>query len=195
MSDTIIDLIRHGEPLGGNLYRGHSIDDPLADKGWQQMWNAVGNYNQWQHIISSPMLRCREFAEKLSDKNNIPLSIEENFKEVGFGSWEGLTREQVIKRNEAEYNNFYADPVNNRADGFENLNDFIQRTVNSFINAAELYKNKHILIVAHAGVIRAIIAYILHAPPGALYNIKIENAGISRVNQSKQEIIFVNRFF
>ena len=38
MSDTVIDLIRHGEPVGGRRYRGH-IDDPLSERGWQQMWS------------------------------------------------------------------------------------------------------------------------------------------------------------
>ena len=39
MKETTIDLIRHGEPVGGRAYRGHNIDDPLSDKGWQQIAN------------------------------------------------------------------------------------------------------------------------------------------------------------
>lgn len=192
MPDTIIDLIRHGEPQGGSLYRGHMIDDPLSDKGWQQMWDAVANDKQWQHIVSSPMLRCCEFAKQLSAKTKIPFSIDENLKEVGFGSWEGLTREQVKKRNLTEYNKFYNDPVNNRAAGFEDLAVFISRVTYSFKNISEQYSNKHILIVTHAGVIRAILAFILQAPPGALYKIKIQNSGVSRINVTTGEIIFVN---
>ena len=40
---TTIDLIRHGEPVGGRKYRGQT-DDPLSEKGWAQMWAAVGDY-------------------------------------------------------------------------------------------------------------------------------------------------------
>ena len=40
-TETIIDLIRHGEPEGGRAFRGHSIDDPLSEKGWQQMWDVL----------------------------------------------------------------------------------------------------------------------------------------------------------
>ena len=43
MDDTIIDLIRHGQPQGGSVYRGHGVDDPLSELGWQQMWKAVGD--------------------------------------------------------------------------------------------------------------------------------------------------------
>ncbi|MEK6748901.1 MAG: histidine phosphatase family protein, partial [Pseudomonadota bacterium] len=38
---TVVDMIRHGEPVGGKRYRGHR-DDPLSDIGWRQMREAVG---------------------------------------------------------------------------------------------------------------------------------------------------------
>ncbi len=42
IQNTKIDIIRHGEPIGGPRFRGHGVDDPLSEKGWEQMWNAVG---------------------------------------------------------------------------------------------------------------------------------------------------------
>jgi len=193
MSQTTIDLIRHGEPHGGSLYRGHTVDDPLSETGWQQMWQAVGDYNQWQYIISSPMLRCCEFSQQLAAKNNIQMQIEDNFKEVGFGSWEGLTREQVKQRDLNEYNNFYRDPVNNRPEGCEDLALFIQRVVSSYEEIVRQFENKHILIIAHAGVIRAILAHIVLAPPRGIYNFKVNNAAISRINADAKEILFTNQ--
>ncbi len=49
---TQIDVIRHGEPVGGRRYRGHGVDDPLSEKGWQQMWKAVADRSDWQHIAA-----------------------------------------------------------------------------------------------------------------------------------------------
>ena len=195
MNNTIVDLIRHGEPVGGSLYRGHTIDDPLSDKGWQQMQQAIAGYTQWQQIVSSPMVRCAAFAEQLADKNNIPFQIEDNLKEVGFGLWEGLTREQVKQKNIEEYNNFYRDPVNCRAEGFEDLNHFIKRVTDTYETVIKQFSGQHILLVAHAGVIRAILAHIVAAPAAGLYNFKIQNAGISRINASSKEIEFMNRPF
>ena len=57
--ETLIDLLRHGEPEGGRAYRGHSIDDPLSETGWQQMWAAVGYHKPWEQIVSSPLQRCQ----------------------------------------------------------------------------------------------------------------------------------------
>ena len=62
---TTIDLIRHGEPVGGSKYRGQT-DDPLSEKGWEQMRAAVGDHRPWEAILTSPLARCRAFAEKLA---------------------------------------------------------------------------------------------------------------------------------
>ncbi|MCK5386385.1 MAG: histidine phosphatase family protein [Gammaproteobacteria bacterium] len=179
--ETIIDLIRHGEPEGGRAFRGHSINDPLSEKGWQQMWDAVGKNSPWDQIITSPLERCQAFAEALMDVYKIPCDTEENFKEVGFGSWEGRTPDEIKEDNLKEYQDFYLDPVNCRPAGAENLNDFIQRVTKAYEQTIEKHKGKHILIVAHAGVNRAIIANTLHAAPIGLYRIKVNNAGISRI--------------
>jgi len=180
-SETIIDLIRHGEPQGGRAFRGHSINDPLSEKGWQQMWDAVGDSAPWDYIITSPLERCQAFAETLMDTYNIPCSTEDNFKEVGFGDWEGRTPDEIKHDNIKEYEDFYIDPVNKRPQGAENLNSFIQRVTRAYNKSIEKHQGQHILIVAHAGVNRAIIANALHTAPIGLYRIKVNNAGISRI--------------
>ena len=179
--ETIIDLIRHGEPEGGRAFRGHSIDDPLSENGWQQMWDAVGEDLPWDQIITSPLERCQAFAEALMDVYKIPCETEDNFKEVGFGSWEGRTPDQIKEDNLQEYEKFYLDPVNKRPKGAEDLNKFIKRVKTAYENTIDKHQGKHILIVAHAGVNRAIIANALHTAPIGLYRIKVNNAGISRL--------------
>lgn len=181
MPDTLIDLIRHGEPEGGRAYRGHSIDDPLSDKGWQQMWDAVGNSSPWQSIISSPMQRCHAFATALAEKNGLTINVIENFKEVGFGEWEGRTPQEIKSTNLQQYTAFYQDPVNARPPGAEPLNNFISRVTVAYEQLIPTYKGKHILIVAHAGVIRALLAHALKAPAESMYRMKINNGGISRI--------------
>ena len=69
---TVIDFIRHGTPEGGRLYRGSTIDDPLGEKGWQQMWRAVGDLCHWDAIVSSPLRRCLAFAEALGERHGLP---------------------------------------------------------------------------------------------------------------------------
>jgi len=181
MKQTIIDLLRHGEPEGGSRYRGNSIDDPLSKKGWSQMWATVGDNPPWDVIVSSPLQRCEAFADALAEKMSKPVFIKEQFKEVSFGCWEGKTRVQLKQHKLQEYNAFYSDPVNNRPSGAEPLNDFIARVTDAYDDVVNSYANQHILIVAHAGVIRATLAHVLQASAAGLYRIQVDNASISRI--------------
>ncbi len=194
MSRTVIDLIRHGEPEGGRKYRGWGVDDPLTERGWQQMWGAVGESVPWQQIVSSPLLRCKAFAEQLSEKHKLPLSIENDIEEVGFGSWEGRTPDEIIAVNKAEYDAFYQDPAINRPANAEDLDVFMQRVVVVYRKVVSVYAGQHVLMVAHAGVIRAILAAVLDAPAASIYKLDIGNAGISRIRitESSEKIQFMN---
>ncbi len=178
---TFIDVIRHGEPVGGQRYRGYSVDDPLTEKGWVQMRAAVPEAPHWQHIVSSPLKRCLEFSQELAEDLHINFSIEDNVKEIGFGDWEGKTPSEIIAEDSEALNHFYKDPVNNRPKGAEPLDTFSQRVWDAYLNIAETYKGKHVLIVAHAGVARAVTANILKMSLDDVYSrLKIEYGAIIR---------------
>ena len=108
-STTLIDLIRHGEPVGGRRYRGQ-IDDPLSEKGWGQMRAAVGDVCPWQAVISSPLLRCRDFAKELSVRHQLPLQLDARLQEIGFGVWEGKTAEEIRLPDPEILQRFMLDP-------------------------------------------------------------------------------------
>lgn len=176
---TYIDIIRHGEPVGGRRYRGHGVDDPLTEKGWQQMRAAVTNQTAWQHIISSPLIRCREFSEELANDLRIQFEVEDNIKEIGFGEWEGKTPDEIIAEDNDALKHFYEDPVNNRPEGAEPLDTFSDRVWKAYLDIADRYAGQHVLIVAHAGVARAITANILKMSLEDVYSrLKIEYGGI-----------------
>ena len=191
---TCIDLIRHGEPLGGSLYRGASIDDPLSEKGWRQMWQAVGEQNHWDQIISSPMLRCLAFAQALADRHKLPMAVERDFREVGFGDWEGRSPDIIRQTRPGEYQAFYTDPVSNRPRNAEDLHQFGTRVAAALEQVAAEFSGRNILIVAHAGVIRAALGYVLQAPASTWYRTRINNAGISRFQFTSlgKQLVFHN---
>lgn len=163
MTTTMIDLIRHGEPEGGPMFRG-SQDDPLSAKGWQQMQAAVTAEDNWHAIVSSPMTRCQRFAEKLAEQRQLPLYIDEDLREIGFGEWEGLTAEQVQQGYGDQLNRFWQDSINHIPPGGEAVADFHERVTRGFKHWQEKLAGQKILIVCHGGVIRMILADILGIP-------------------------------
>lgn len=182
MSDpvTLIDLLRHGEPVGGRKYRGQT-DDPLSDKGWQQMRAAVGEHGPWRHIMSSPLSRCIAFATELAQKNDLPLSVDARFMEVKFGEWEGKTADQLRATDPEVIERFKRDPVNQRPAGAERLEDFLARVRAGWNDLLIEQAGKHVLLVCHAGVIRMALAHALNLPLASTYRIDVPSAGLTRI--------------
>jgi broad specificity phosphatase PhoE len=178
---TLVDLIRHGTPEGGNRYRGHNIDDPLSEKGWQQMWSAVSGYPPWDMIVSSPLQRCLAFATAYAEKYRLNVRVDDRLKEIGFGSWEGYSSEQILEKDPEAIRNFYHDPVTNRPEGAEELAVFQRRVGAAIESIFDTHKDQRILVVAHAGVMRAAVTATLKAPEASMYRISIGNASIIRI--------------
>ena len=152
------------------------------------MRSVLKNETGLQQVISSPLLRCHEFAEEVASKFDIPLTVEPDLREVGFGSWEGRTPDEIVRDSPAEYEAFYADPVNNRPPGAEPLQAFYDRTVKVFDRLAKEFEDQRLLVVTHAGVIRAIVAHVLEAPLASMYRMRIDYAGVSRVRVNENRL-------
>lgn len=183
--ETRLDLLRHGEPVGGSRYRGQ-VDDPLSERGWQQMRAAVEGRGDWQQVITSPLSRCSEFAHELAGQRAVPVSVEPRFAEVGFGDWEGLSRAELEAQDADQVRRFYEDPVRHRPGGAEPLDEFIGRVAAGLEHVLERHTGQSVLVVAHAGVIRAIMATVLDMSPVAMYRIHVANAGITRLRTDPQ---------
>jgi len=184
-AETVIDLLRHGEPVGGNRYRGQ-LDDSLSERGWEQMWQAVAGRRGWQQIVSSPLQRCQAFARALAGRHALPVRVDARFAEVGFGEWEGRTVAELDALDPGQVARFLADPVTHRPAGAEPLADFIGRVGRGFDELVSNHAGQSVLLVAHAGVIRAVLGRVLEIPPTALYRIHVANAGITRVRTDRQ---------
>lgn len=177
---TTIDLIRHGEPIGGARFRGHT-DDPLSETGWAQMRAAVQDENPWQVVVSSPLLRCAEFAAELAARAGVPLETEARFKEIGFGEWEGRTSEELMQSAPDQLDLFWRDPARHTPPGGESLETFAARVTASWIDTLARHAGKKILLVAHGGVNRVILCNVLQIPLQNMFRLQVPFAGMSRV--------------
>lgn len=180
MWPTLIDLMRHGEPEGGRLYRGQ-IDHPLSELGWQQMCEQMPVNKPWQQIVTSPLKRCAAFAEDLARQTGLPLAYEPRLMEIAFGDWEGQTAAALEQADKNAFYAFYDDPLNNTPPGAEPLADFQQRIIEAWQDLLEQYQQRHVLIIAHAGTIRIILAHILDMPLQSMWRLDVPYAGLSRI--------------
>lgn len=185
---STLDILRHGEPEGGVRYRGDGVDDPLSGRGWDQMWAAVEQCSDWTHVLSSPLRRCRDFAEALAQRHGLPLSVDARFREMGFGAWEGRRHEQVRDADPDAYYAFFRDAVNHPPPGSEPLDTFYARVRSGLLDAFDAHPEGHILLVCHLGVMRAATALALEMPLSALYRMHAPYAGRIRLHRTARGI-------
>ena len=172
---TTVDFLRHGEVEGGSYYRG-STNDPLNQKGWQQMREAVAD-RQWDQIISSPLQRCSDFSQYLHIQKNIPLLVQSSWQEICFGDWEGKKAEEI---NSEQLIGFYQDPINNTPNNGEALKIFLVRINLAWNCLLKDHAGKKILVISHAGVIRCLFHLFLNLPVEKIFNLQIDHASITR---------------
>ncbi len=173
----ILDLLRHGEPEGGRLYRGNQ-DDALTEKGWQQMLDSTQN-KTWDFIATSPLVRCANFAKHLSDTQHTPYQIFNELEELGFGDWQGKSTSEI---GQDIVDQFKANPVTNRPPNAEKLVDFQTRVLSvlkPIIQNKQQYQS--VLIIAHAGVIRVIKSYLDRSPIEKMFTIEVISGSCERI--------------
>ena len=177
---TLIDIIRHGEPVGGSKYRGW-VDDPLSDKGWAQMRAAVEGRDEWTRIVSSDLSRCAAFAREVGERLSLPVALDEGFREVAFGSWEGRTSKELMADDPEGAAAFWRDPVNNTPEGAEPLTTFRDRVLGAWERLLERHAGERVLLVGHAGMMRILLLNALAMPIEGFYHLDPRNASMARI--------------
>ncbi len=172
-------LLRHGEVVGGRCFRGRS-DPPLTDTGWQQMQAAVSRHGPWQRVVTSPLIRCANFAEDYAQKNGLSCTTEPRLMELDFGRWEGLTAEQIMADDEDALTRFWSDPDRYPPPDGESLAAMRTRVLAAWgdllteVQAADT--EQRTLVVIHGGTIRLLIQHLQTLggnPPAPLLSIQV----------------------
>jgi len=178
---TTIDLLRHGEAEGGRIFRGRT-NSLLTAHGFEQMTHTIGlNPPAWNGIISSPLRRCSDFAETLSLQYQTSLVLNDAFREIHFGDWEGQSVEQIYQQQPETVEQFWLNPVDNPPPGAEPMIDFQQRVAAAWVQLLAERRGEHVLLVTHGGVIRLILAELLGIPLQRVPRIAVPEAALSRI--------------
>ena len=115
-------------------------------------------------------------ADEFASRHGLECLIEPDLTEVGFGDWEGKTRQQLIALDQQAFERFYQDPVRYPPAGAEPVGQLRQRVGAVFDRLISEHADKQVLVVAHAGVMRAVISHVLDVPLQSIYRITINNA-------------------
>jgi alpha-ribazole phosphatase len=178
---STISLLRHGEPEGGAIFRGIT-DDLLTEAGWQQMNVAIESIENIDLILSSPLRRCVDFAEKMASQRSLPIQKINALKEINFGQWEGQSVEKIATEANNRLTNFWQNPVENTPPEGEPVLDFQQRVISFWNELIASQRGKNCLLVSHGGVQKMILAEVLKMPVQAMHNIEVPYGCCSTFN-------------
>ncbi len=187
---VVIDLLRHGQPEGGEVLRGQ-VNPPLTENGYQQMQQALslsnGSEPPWTEIVSSSLIRCSRFAEVLAQRHDLPLAVDEQWQEMGFGEWDGVDREILWRDYEEELTLFRTDPLQFTAPGGEPFVDFKQRILKAWQGLVQKPDGSHILLLTHGGIFRIVLPAILQIQAHGTNHFQIPYACFSRIEIYRQQ--------
>lgn len=175
--DSILILVRHGETEGNSSIRYYGRTDiGLSQAGREQMRAAraelrkrIGEIDS-ARLFSSPLGRAVESARLVASEDSTPLILEE-FRELDFGLFEGLTADEIRLHYPAEYARWNSDRCspNFTFPKGDNRAAFATRVGRGLDRMVELWEPASsqvpALVVAHRGVIRTIVKGLTGAEP------------------------------
>lgn len=172
---TTILLARHGE-TDWNLQRrvqGHS-DTPLNETGRAQALALAETLEgaMLDAVYSSDLARASDTAQVVADRLGLAVTVLPELRERHFGSWEGLTDDEIFAR-------FPAAKSGSWGDG-ETKEDMQRRVLDALRRIARKHPGGRVLVVTHGGPVRALLVECGldgHGPIGncSLYEVRLQD--------------------
>ncbi|MFD5768174.1 bifunctional RNase H/acid phosphatase [Streptomyces sp. NPDC127049] len=180
-------LLRHGETAltPEKRFSGSGGSDPeLSEAGRRQaaaVADALAARGTIQHIVSSPLVRCRQTAEAVADRLGLDVVLEPGLRETDFGAWEGLTFAEVRERYPEDMDAWLASPKAAPTGGGESFTTVARRVAATRDRLAEAHAGRTVLLVSHVTPIKTLVRLALGAPPESLFKMELSAASLSAV--------------
>jgi alpha-ribazole phosphatase len=176
-----IYLIRHTNTAADpGLCYGHSdvgLADSFNDEA-QDLHDKLPEFDADCKVFSSPLTRCLALAKTFSET----ITTDARLKELHFGDWEGLRFDDIDADALQHWTNDFvkAAPPNG-----ENFEDLYERA-DSFWQDLSAVKAEQVLVITHAGVIRALLARALNMPLANSFQLRIDAGSVHKLRHSDE---------
>ncbi len=151
-------FIRHAETDMAGTFCGHS-DPPLNQRGRTQLAGLLHalTAEPVDAVYASDLLRARQTAEVIAHSRGVNYHLRPALREVYFGTWEGLTWEQIEHADSVYAQRWIDDYPDLPAPGGEHFHDFERRVLEEVQRLGGEAKDRCIAVVTHAGVVRTVL--------------------------------------
>jgi broad specificity phosphatase PhoE len=182
--ETHVLLIRHGRTRANveGRWQGRS-DTGLTAEGMAQAEALSKWIPPLDALYSSPLSRAVITAEAVAAPQELPVRVLPGLEEIGFGAWEGLTREEIAARYPAEYAEFRSGADVRRGGTGETWVEVCRRMEETVAGITAGHPGGAVGIVSHGGATRAYVATLLGLGYADRHRLSIlENTGYAKVD-------------
>ena len=177
-------LLRHGEvqmPGEGRHYIGQQ-DLHLSPLGREQAtaWADYCAAAGLDEIACSDLARCLDTARIIGARCRLIPQACPELREINLGEWEGASFAAIHSRDPDAFRQRGARITDHRPPGGESFRD-LDRRVWPFFQTLVRRPQGNILVVTHAGVIRALLCRLLGMPLENLFSIGVAYGALSIV--------------
>ena len=183
---TRLFLVRHGEPE--EWARGvccGRLDPGLSALGLEQARRAAATLARASidALYSSPSRRALDTMRAIAGAADGNVKLDERLREIDFGGFEGLTYEQAELHHPEAFRAWVSSPGTVRFPGGESWDDLRARVLPAVEAICASEEGRRVAIVAHAGVVRVVLADVLGASPDACFRIAVDHASITELER------------
>lgn len=184
-------LVRHGETdmNARNIFYGWT-DADINEKGISQAEELREAFREIpiDAIYSSDLKRAWHTAQIIADGREV--EAVPALRELYYGKWENRTWEEMTEKDRAEWNKWNTDWMDCVMPEGESFLDFYHRVTEGLEEIIQRNRGKHILVVAHNGVLSAMHCHLTGAGPKAFWRFNSKQGHYSAVWVSEKKITY-----
>lgn len=180
-----IVLLRHGETDASSRGQCYGkLDVPLSKNGRRQVEEAARLLQvlRPEAIVSSPRSRAHDSARIVAKRCGLSVQIDERFAELDFGDFEGKRYEDVEREHPEFYARWMQSPTDVSFPNGESYTQMAARVVVAYQDLVQKAVNNKLVLVAHGGVNRIIIAEVLGLRAENVFRLEQNYAGMSCID-------------
>jgi probable phosphoglycerate mutase len=174
-TDVVLYLVRHGRTAANaqGLLQGR-LDPPLDEVGQRQAAAIAAMVGPVDEVISSPLVRACETADRFGDD----ITIDDRWVELAYGEYEGVPAGEVPPdvwqswRTNAEF----------RTRGGESFGSLDGRVRAACEELRDRIAEHDVVVVSHVSPIKAAVAWALGVTMEIMFHCHLSQASLCRID-------------
>jgi len=161
---TRVIIVRHGRTEWNRVerFRGR-VDIGLDEVGMKQAEVAANRIREWpiSAIYSSPLRRAMDTSEIIAAPLRLNVQPMSGIIDIDYGSWQGLSTEQVIARDDSLYSQWIESPYEVKFPGGESFAEVRERVASAIGDLIQQYPKETFVLVSHKVICQILILNLL----------------------------------